>query len=239
MPPPDKIKLMRIVTWNCQGGFDKKAEELLLESPDVAVVPECLEKSVVALRQRGYEALWFGLPLKKGLGVFCRQGWTIRPLALPQQRWIVPVEIDGPMPFTLLAVWACRSESTRERSYIGQVYHALLSHPEWFGHRPVVIAGDWNSNKIWDYKRKVGCHSDVVKILTDLGLVSAYHEKFGEEQGSETRPTFHLHRRANRPYHIDHVFIPRDWMPRLKAVDVGSFEQWSKLSDHCPMTVDI
>ena len=53
-------KSMRIVTWNCQMGFEKKADALLSLNPDVAVVPECSEKSTVALRQRGYETLWLG-----------------------------------------------------------------------------------------------------------------------------------------------------------------------------------
>ncbi len=230
---------MRIVTWNCEGGFHKKVEALLSQNPDVAVVPECLEKSTAALQQRGYETLWFGPPLKKGLGVFCRKGWSIRALPLPQQKWIVPVEIDGPVPFTLLAVWACKTE-IREERYIRQVYHALMSHPEWFDRAgPVVLAGDLNSNKIWDAKREVGNHSDVVKILAERGLVSAYHEFFAEAQGAEERKTLHMHHHADKSYHIDYIFIPREWAPRLQTVDVGAFEQWSKLSDHCPVTVEI
>jgi exodeoxyribonuclease III len=228
---------MRIVTWNCEGGFHKKVDTLLSQNPDVAVIPECLENSVAALRQRGYETLWFGSPLKKGLGVFCRKGWSIRALPLPEQKWIVPIEIDGPTPFTLLAVW---TKDTNDEGYIEQVYHALLSHPEWFDRvAPVVLAGDLNSNKIWDYKREVGSHSDVVKILAERGLVSAYHEFFVEAQGAETRPTHHHHRHADRPYHIDYIFIPREWAARLKTVEVGTYEQWSKLSDHCPVTIDI
>lgn len=231
---------MRIVTWNCKSGLDNKADALLSLGPDVAVVPECTEKSALSIRLRGYEALWFGPnPLKKGLGVFCRKGWSIRVLPQPQHKWIVPLEIDGPTPFRLLAVWACVSKIEGVRDYIGQVHHALLSHPEWFDGTPVVLAGDLNSNKIWDKKRRVGNHSDVVEMLAERGLVSGYHEFFGEEQGMESRPTIYLHHHANRPYHIDYVFIPQEWASRLKTVEVGAFAQWSKLSDHCPVTLEI
>ena len=230
---------MRIVTWNCQMGFDKKADALLSLNPDVAVVPECSEKSTVAFGQRGYESLWFGSNPLKGLGVFCRKGWSIRALPQPQQKWIVPVEVDGPTPFTLLAVWACRSEDSDADRYIRQVYLALMSHPQWFNGTPVVLAGDLNSNKIWDGKREVGNHSHVVKILAESGLVSAYHEFFAEAQGAESRPTIYMHRHQHRPYHIDYIFVPLEWAPRLKTVDVGEYERWSKLSDHCPVTVDI
>jgi exonuclease III len=219
-------------------GFDKKADALLSLNPDVAVVPECSEKSTGALRQRGYETLWLGSNLLRGLGVFCRKEWSIRALPQPQQKWIAPVEVDAPTPFTLLAVWACRSDTHADR-YIRQVYLALMSHPEWFNGTPVVLAGDFNSNKIWDGKRRVGNHSDVVKILAERGLVSGYHEFLAEAQGAESRPTFYMNRYAHRPYHIDYIFIPREWAPRLKTVDVGEYERWSKLSDHCPVVVDI
>jgi exodeoxyribonuclease-3 len=219
-------------------GFDKKADALLSLNPDVAVVPECSEKAAVSFRDRGYETLWVGSNPNKGLGVFCRKGWPIRALPQPQQQWIVPVEVDGPTPFTLVAVWACTMGPTREERYVGLVYQALISHPEWFSGSPVVLAGDLNSNKIWDSERTVGNHSDVVKILAERGLVSGYHEFFEEAHGAETRRTAYLYRHASRPYHIDYIFIPREWAARLKTVDVGEYEQWSKLSDHCPVIVD-
>lgn len=220
-------------------GFEKKTDALLAQDPDVAVVSECSEKSVAALQHRGYETLWVGSNPHKGLGVLCRKGWSIRGLPQPLQKWIVPIEIDAPTPFTLLAVWACRTGNKEADDYIGQVYQALISHAEWFDGRPIVLAGDFNSNKIWDAERLVGNHSHVVEILSERGLVSAYHEFFGEAQGAETRPTIHLYRHVHRPYHIDYIFIPREWTPSLKTVIVGAYEQWSKLSDHCPVTIDI
>ena len=161
------------------------------------------------------------------------------PLPQPEQKWIVPVKVDSPTPFTLIAVWACAVGSSRKDRYIGQIYQALMAHPEWFNGNPVVVAGDFNSNKIWDAKRKVGNHSDVVKVLGERGLVSAYHEYFNESQGLESSPTLHLSRRRERPYHIDYVFIPREWMFRLSAVEVGQYDRWSTISDHCPIVVDL
>jgi exodeoxyribonuclease-3 len=163
----------------------------------------------------------------------------MRILQQPQFDWIVPIKVEAPTPFTLIAVWACRMGSGRTNSYIGLVYQALMSHPEWFDGTPVILAGDLNSNKIWDGKRLVGNHSDVVKVLAERGLVSVYHDFYGEAQGAETRHTLYLFRHAHRPYHIDYVFMPLEWAKDLKTVDVGEYAQWSKLSDHCPLTVDI
>jgi hypothetical protein len=64
---------MRIVTWNCQIGLDKKMDALLSLGPDVAVVPECSEESVNAFQQRGLSTLWFGSNPNKGVGIMCRQ----------------------------------------------------------------------------------------------------------------------------------------------------------------------
>jgi exodeoxyribonuclease III len=202
-------------------GLDKKVDTLLALKPDVAVVPECSEKSVIALRQRGFDALWFGSNPHKGLGVIYRDDWGVHALPEPGQKWFAPIEVDAPTPFTLIAVWAYKVGASRKDRYVGQVYQALLAHPEWFSGRPVVLAGDFNSNKIWDAKREVGNHSDVVKLLDERGLVSAYHEYFIERQGGESRHTLYMYRHEDKPYHIDYVFIPREWVPRLKTVEVG------------------
>ncbi len=230
---------MRIVTWNCQQALEKKADALLALNPDVAVVPECSKKSAFALQQQGLNALWFGSNPHKGLGVICRKEWSLRALPQPVQKWIAPIEVNALMPFTLLAVWACAVGASRENRYIGQIYQALIAHPEWFNGNPVVLAGDFNSNKIWDAKREVGNHSAVVRLLDERGLVSTYHEHFSEPQGEESRRTLYMFRHEDRPHHIDYIFIPREWAPRLRMVAVGAYEQWSKLSDHCPVVVDI
>jgi exonuclease III len=230
---------MRIVTWNCQMGLDKKLEALASLRADVAVVPECSKKSAVALREHGYKTLWFGKNPHKGLGVMCRDDWAMRALAQPEQMWIAPVEVDAPVPFVLMAVWACAAGVTRAEHYIGQVYRAMMAHPEWFGARPTVVAGDLNSNKIWDKNRVMGNHSDVVRMLREHGVVSAYHEYFGEEQGEESRSTTYLYRHEDRPFHLDYVFIPGEWARQMKTVEVGGYKQWAKLSDHCPVMVEV
>jgi len=111
---------MRIVTWNCQMGFDKKVDALLSLNPDVAVVPECSEKSTIALQERGYETLWFGSNPRRGLGVFCRKGWSIRALPPGQERWIMPVEVDAPTPFTCLRSGLAGQQIRKQTATLGR-----------------------------------------------------------------------------------------------------------------------
>ncbi len=74
-----------------------------------------------------------------------------------------------------------------------------------------------------------------------LGLASAYHHHFGEEQGGESIPTLHWRGAGAKTYHIAYAFIPDEWLPRLREVSIGSKQDWidSGLSDHVPVVVDL
>ena len=111
---------------------------------------------------------------------------------------------------------------------------ATIAHP-----KPVILCGDFNSNKIWDDHRKAGNHSGVVSLLEKRGLLSAYHHFFSEPQGQESRPTYYFWHRKNRGYHIDYVFLPRAWASCIQSVQVGLHSDWSHLSDHVPLSVEV
>jgi len=103
-----------------------------------------------------------------------------------------------------------------------------------------VLLGDFNSNTIWDAEHPSDrSHSALVRYLRGMGLVSAYHSRYAEEQGRETRPTFFLYRHQQRPYHIDYCFLPATWLGRMRDVTVGGHGVWASKSDHMPLTVDV
>lgn len=108
----------------------------------------------------------------------------------------------------------------------------------WFGNAlPVVAAGDFNSNVQWDANRRGRNHTEVVRLLEGYGLISAYHAHHDERQGEETRPTYYFYRHQDKPFHIDYLFVPKDW--KLGSVEVGSFSEWGYLSDHVPVVGDL
>jgi exonuclease III len=230
---------MKIVTWNCQGAFAGKAERIFSGAPDIAVIQECSQRSAEMVAYEGYRAQWFGKANSKGLSVFYRENWKLRLLAESDLTWIVPFEVQGSENFTLIAVWACAIKRNRVDSYVGQIHKSLALHPNWFNSGSVVITGDFNSNAIWD-KNRTANHSTMVRAFTEHGLMSAYHDAYNEEHGSESRPTFYLYRKPDKKYryHLDYVFVPAAWRSRM-TMQVGHYSDWSSVSDHCPLTVEI
>lgn len=244
---------MRIVVWNCKMALSQKRQHLYALKPDIAVIPECSQNCLNLCLDDGFEGRWFGDNPRKGLGVLVAKPLHIARAQKPRSRWVVPLSITnsasastsvGPRDFLLIAVWTMPVKGSSVRSYIGQLYEAIVRNPRWFAGRPAIVCGDFNSNTLWDGDRPnpkglAGNHSAVVRLLTKRRLVSAYHHFFSEPQGQETRPTYFFWHHKNRPYHIDYVFLPSDWASQIRAVQLGSHTAWSKLSDHVPLTVDL
>jgi len=219
--------------------LSRKRQRLYDLSPDIAIIPECSRTCLSRCIAEGFAGRWFGNNEKKGLGVLVGNAYRIVRSGKPCNRWIAPLWISGPTDFLLLAVWAMKVEGSLSKSYIGQVYESIVAHPHWFRRNKVVIAGDFNSNKIWDEMRQLRNHSAVVTQLQKHRIASAYHELFTEKQGEETQPTYFHWRRGENGYHIDYIFLPYDWIPRVTKVEVGAYQTWSKLSDHVPVIVEV
>ena len=229
---------MRILAWNCAMALHKKVSAIAGIHPDIAVIPECGKSSVAALEQIGYAGAWVGANEHKGLGVFVRAPLRPRLLSRPRYRWVAGFDVEGFVePLRVVAVWACPVGGRRCDNYIGQLYKALVKNPGWLSCGNTIVAGDFNSNAIWDGSRPVGNHSAVVRLLAAQGIVSAYHAFYGEAQGSESRHTLYLLKNRARPFHLDYVFVPEAW--RLEKLSIRDGPKWAALSDHCPVVVDV
>ncbi|RYF46258.1 MAG: endonuclease/exonuclease/phosphatase family protein, partial [Cytophagaceae bacterium] len=148
--------------------------------------------------------LWFGANKSKGLGVFSFGKYRLRVLEIynPAFRTVVPIKVTGgEIEFNLFAVCA-NNPDDKDGQYVQQVWKAVNFYSELLTNEPAVLAGDFNSNSIWDKKRRTDNHSDVVRILQDKGIASTYHSHFRQKHGEELTYTFYLYRHLNRPYHI-------------------------------------
>lgn len=231
---------MRVVTWNCCEGLHRKHPHLRALDFDVAVVSEAgpfqLERgrsahvshvSRLAVDQPGQT---------KEIAVLARSPWRVGCLPdVTGQPWVMPVKVSGPVDVTVLAVWTLGREWTAERlSYTAQLARVIDEVlPAVSG--PVFLAGDLNA-PIASTQR---AHDANVARLEALGLVSAYTAA-RRDADPLSEPTHFHQRQKDRGFHIDHVFLPKEWSDGIE-VTVGSYDDWvaTKLSDHVPVIVDV
>ena len=241
---------MRIVAWNCNGGFHRKIDALMALRPDVAVISECAEPELLAARgpmpEMPCPPAWIGRNRNKGLGIFALGDSIIQTLPRVHAglHWILPVEVHGPARFNLLGVWAQNaSAGIRKKANPGPLRESLAFYRGFLGAAPAVAAGDFNNHILWDKPDWRMNHADAVVAMEELGMVSGYHAHRGIAQGAEREPTHYWRDRTKEgpTYHIDYIFLPATWLPAMTGFEVGSFEDWcgNGLSDHVPLVAEV
>lgn len=224
--------------------FRKKAASIIELNPDILVVPECENREKLLLpkwEKQPESILWTGLNPNKGLGVFTFNNYKIiqEEYYADDIKYVVPVKVKAPNSiFSLLAIWA-NNPKDKDGCYVEQVWKGIQLYNKLIKKTKTIIAGDFNSNKIWDSQHRKWSHTSVVNELGKKGITSAYHSHFQEEHGLEKVNTLYLHRHTNKPYHIDYCFLSSDLTQKLKSVSVGNFDTWIKHSDHMPLIIDI
>lgn len=230
---------MKIVTWNCNGAFRNKFENITDFNADIYIIQECenpAESQHQKYKEWAENYIWIGDTRHRGLAVFAKPEMKLDKLNWSNQykdhlvKHFLSCEVN--QSFDLLAVWN-HSNNSPTFGYIGQLWKYLQVNKENFD--KTIIAGDFNSNVIWDKWDRWWNHSDVVRELKDLGIESLYHKYTGEKQGEETNATLFFRRNKDRPYHIDYVFGSQEFSNRLITIEVGSVKKWLEISDHVPI----
>lgn len=235
---------MKIITWNCNMAFRKKAGLILVHQPDILVIPECEHPDKLKFAPgvpKPSDILWFGSNLNKGLGIFSYSHFRFRVHKRhdPALRMIIPINVKaGKEKFMLYAVWA-NNPHDPDGQYVEQVWKAIHHYDKYISSKRTILTGDFNSNTIWDRKYRKGNHSHVVKKLEEKGVHSCYHLHHKQVQGQEMHPTHYLYRHRNRPYHLDYCFVSADMAAKISSVEVGEYDYWAKYSDHVPVMVTI
>lgn len=243
--PGVESESIRIVSWNCQGGFRGKWRRAMELEPDVLLIPECESLDLFEV-----PVLFEPFPLEqsvrfasgtssKGLGVFATNGWriTVHDAHIEGFDYVVPLIMSrGDQAVTIIAVWAMPSPGTGDYP---ERLHQAVSHYADLLREPVVMIGDFNSNTVFDPTHRRGSHSELVARLAASGVVSVYHARTGEPQGGESQPTFFMNRNRAKPFHLDYCFVSESLLGAVGEFSIGSPDDWLEVSDHLPLTVTL
>jgi len=233
---------MKIINWNCNMAFRKKAAIVLQQQPDIVVVPECEHRDKLQFNPGTplpTDILWYGENKNKGIGIFSYGKYKLKLLRNynPELKLIIPIAVTGgEFDFTLFAIWA-NNPGDPDGQYVEQTWKALHHYNKKIKTRATILAGDFNSNTIWDRKSRAGNHSNVVKHLEDKGIFSCYHLHHQQVQGKEQHPTHYLYRHKDKPYHLDYCFASADLISHMQSVEIGAYDFWAPYSDHVPVIV--
>ena len=229
--------MLQILTWNCNGAFRKKYQALDLFDADICIIQECENpETSTDEKYKSWRSnfLWIGENKNKGLGIFAKDRIKLEALKWESNGFnhFLPCIVNN--EFNLLAVW-CHGANSSTFRYIGQLWKYLEINKSLLAN--CIIAGDFNSNAIWDKPERSWNHSDVLKELSELNIESQYHKFNKEEQGKESVPTFYLQKNKAKPYHIDYIFVSKFFHEQFNFLTIGKFDDWIKLSDHTPLFI--
>lgn len=233
--PPTSARV-RIVAWNCNQGLVRKAPALLALDPDIAVIPE----SSVNAELNGLARVgWAGRNPAKGLSVFARPALGgIVDVAWDQTReWFLPIQFPS-IALDLLAVWAMNHRGAEPGPRLGRTHRAIDHYGAFLGRDRAVIIGDFNDNARWDTAGQP-MFATTTRMLADFGYENVYHNRSGETSGAETGASLLWQHNADKRYLVDHAFIPRAWLQRVRDFRLGAVSEWLPHSDHVPLILEL
>lgn len=234
---------MKLVAWNCNMAFRKKAPFILSYQPDILIVSECENLQRLQFTnglELPHSSIWHGKNPHKGIGVFSFNNYKLELLGChnPDFKNILPISVTGgKVDFILFAIWANNPED-KDGAYVTQIWKAFHYYEDLFTNNKIILAGDFNSNTNFDKPKREGNHSALVARLEDKQIYSTYHKFYNQIQGKEEHPTWFMYRHKDKPYHFDFCFASIDFIKKMTSVEIGKYEDWTIYSDHKPIMVE-
>lgn len=225
---------MKIISWNCCLKLSSKFEAIKRLNADILIIQECekLPKDYFP----GAEYYWIGHQDNKGVGVVLFNLTAEIDKAFNDKLdYFLPLNLDNDIK--LLATWSFthRAAGRFGDGHLGHVSDALSYYKDWLTETDQgIIAGDFNNSVIWDKGTKESNFMNTNSALQSLGYQSTYHQLTGEGFGAEKSATLYHTKNKNKQYHIDYIYLKG--ITALNS-EIGSYEEWIKLSDHMPLSV--
>lgn len=223
--------------------FRNKAKHIFPYNPDILIVPECENEEKLKFTDElnsPNDIIWYGKNPNKGIGIFAFKNYKLKLLDChnPNFKNVLPLSVSsGNINFILFTIWANNPED-KDGAYVTQIWKAINYYEKLLSENNTILAGDFNSNTIWDKPKRIGNHSTIVAKLEEKQIFSTYHKFFNQVQGEEEHPTLFMYRDRDKPYHIDYCFSSLYFIENLKSIEIGKYEDWSMYSDHKPLIVE-
>ena len=222
--------------------FRKKYQKVMDLKPDLLVLQECenelkLKDDLSSLNYN--QLIWYGKNPNKGVAVIAFNEVNIELNEDHDEsiEYVVPIKLYvKDREINLFAIWAMPHRESRARSYVGQIWAAINYYSDLF-EKDSMLIGDFNSNAIWDHKRPVGNHTQVINFFKDKDVYSVYHQLTNTDHGHESHPTLYLTKNIDKPYHMDYCCASKSLFSENTSIEIGVYEDWIKLSDHMPVIV--
>ena len=236
---------MRITTWNCLQGTDRKIRVLFERlQPDIAIVPESAQSPAVtagSLLEGAVPHAWTGEWPNKGLGIFAPTAERLdvgTPSSSSGARHGLAVRAELPDDTaTVLGVWTLPHPGGPWPSpYMNAADRILADHEALLVDGDTIVAGDFNASA----RTSPEAFPAFLELLADrYGLRSAYHVCTGAEFGGEPDATLWWRKNEVDAYHCDLILVPESW--EIEDVTVGTHAEWGDRtlplsSDHAPVT---
>ena len=228
---------VRIVTWNLWAGDTQAKLAKLTPRPDIGVFCEVSKTYPPLTDQPASDWVWTGRLTDRGVAVASWSGHL--SLVHPPdgaEAGCHAVGVQLASGISVVGLWACPEQ--KGRSYGAEVHSTIDVYERLLRSQRCVFAGDFNMSLGGEADRRLG----VTKRLDELGYTSAYHAFHAADFGSEPATYFHQFKR-DKPFHIDLVFVPTEWVPAIRSVEIAPYDGWVGpgllRSDHVPVAVEL
>lgn len=248
-PKPDGM--YRLAVWTVGPSIERRYPKIEALEADVVVTARSgSEVRLLKARRTAHTSMaWVGRHAQRGLGVLAFDpAFAKLDGANWDQRleWIAPVSINGPVSHNLLAVWALNEKAqvkfksnppASQPIQMMRLYQKTLKHP-------TVVAGDFNNNPVFHRNDPNWDMLELIALLEAQGLVSAYHAFTGLDHGDPREQPTRFRPDAIREiaaHHVDYCFVPTEWVPAIRDVQVGDPDSWFRhvrAEEHVPLVVD-
>ena len=174
---------MKIVTWNCQGGFREKFEHIKLLKADIYVIQECTDPEASRgteyedyckfAGEKGKDYYWIGnepseeVKSPKGLGIFVKNGLETELINNFYDDFKFFQIIRVKNSFNLMGVWAMPK-------YVEMIHDFYDANDDIFDEN-LIMCGDFNSNKRFNYQHTKKDKDGNAKNHTNLDKFGSAH----------------------------------------------------------------